>query len=62
MQAKLYVLNGQVINVGEWEFQHITDPETNEITGIRNPIPDGVQVIENGNYGFDDKGQVILVP
>lgn len=60
MKAKLYILNGEILNVGDWEIQNIFHPETNEIIGVRNPIPEGVDIIESGEYYFDQNGKVII--
>lgn len=58
-QAKLYVQNSMVIHVGEWEYQYRQETSESEQV-LLNPIPPDAQVIETGNYTFDERGQVIL--
>jgi hypothetical protein len=82
MRAKLYLLDDQIINVGDWDLQlqEIMDevPAVDEegepifVDGIRanmpiptgkftatNPIPEGAEVIENGEYALTRDGRAV---
>jgi hypothetical protein len=85
MKATLYVLDGRVINVGEWDLQ--LEPEYEVVplldeageqrlhqtsgeplfhrveTGViltRNPVPDGVVIIEDGEYLMTADEKIVL--
>lgn len=51
MMKKCYVLNGKIINIGEWDYQKYTDEEGNEVIG--NPLPEGV-TIEKRDFEYDE--------
>lgn len=70
MIKKCYVLNGKVINIGEWDYQiqqqEVSPPEYDEEGNIvkeavfeekiMNPIPEGA-IVEERNFDYDsDRG------
>lgn len=71
MMKSCVLLNGQVINIGEWDYQieqvelkpAVIDEETQEIIEpaeyeevVRNPMPDGA-VVEERDFGYsEDRG------
>jgi hypothetical protein len=53
--SKVFTLNGQIINVGDWDYCISLDEEGNEV--ITNPIPEGT-VEEDVEYVHDAKGRI----
>lgn len=74
--AKLYVLDGVLINVGEWDLGLQTpttlvpagvDERGEELFTVKhgkpvatNPVPKGTKVIEDGEWHFDATGRATL--
>ncbi|MDR7856071.1 hypothetical protein [Tissierella sp.] len=50
MMKPCVVLNGNVINIGEWEYQYI---EINGEQVSKNPIPDGA-IIEDREFEYSE--------
>jgi hypothetical protein len=53
--SKVFTLNGQIINIGEWDYCITTDDEGSEL--VSNPLPDGA-IEEDVEYVHDAKGRV----
>lgn len=53
--SKVYTLNGQIINIGDWDYQLEVDHEGLEI--IHNPLPVGA-IEEDIDYTCDAKGRI----
>lgn len=68
MQKVCVVINGQVINIGPWDYQYeqvevtpsVVDEETNEVIReaeyqqvARNPLPEGA-LFETRDFEYDD--------
>lgn len=53
--SKVYTLNGEIINVGDWDYLITLDEDDNEV--INNPIPDGA-IEEDIEFIRDAKGRV----
>lgn len=51
---KVIVLNGEIINVGEWDYQITIDESGNEIIG--NPLPEGATEEEREMFFSEEHG------
>lgn len=51
MMKRCYVLDGEIINVGDWDYKRYVDEEGNEIIG--NQLPEGA-TIEERDFEYDE--------
>lgn len=54
MMKKVFVLDGKIINVGDWDYQKSIDDEGNEVVG--NPLPDGAAEEEREMEYSEERG------
>ena len=60
MKKLCVVLDGKVIHVGEWESTiSYVDKETNILTTIDNPMPDGA-IVGEYDITYTSKGSIVL--
>lgn len=53
--SKVITHNGEIINVGPWDYQLTTDEDGTQV--INNPIPDGA-IEEDVEYTLDARGRI----
>lgn len=53
--SKVFTLNGQIINIGDWDYQASLDESGKELIG--NPLPQGA-IEEDIEYTTDAKGRI----
>ena len=54
MIKKCYVLNGEIINVGEWDYQKTINEQGEEV--INNPLPEGANEEERDFEYTEERG------
>lgn len=52
MTKKVYVLDGKIINVGNWECQKVINDDGEEV--VENPVPEGT-IEEEREMGYDEE-------
>lgn len=51
MIKKCYVLDGKIINIGEWDYQEVINEQGEEV--VNNPLPEGT-VEEELDFEYDE--------